>query len=71
VTEDVSKRVLEELEANGYEPRLHPPSDPSGTFTISLPSHGFGLGDLRTMVRISEDAGVGLKMDDRGRITLS
>jgi hypothetical protein len=69
--ETLSRRVMEELEANGYEPRLHEPEADDGVFEISLPGAGFRLEDFKTMARISEDFGVGLKLDDRGRITLS
>jgi hypothetical protein len=69
--EDVARRVYAELEANGYEPRLHEPEDEGGLFSISLPGKGFDLGDFKTMARISEDFGIGLHLGDDGRITLS
>ena len=41
--EDVARRVYAELEANGYEPRLHEPEDEGGLFSISLPGKGITL----------------------------
>jgi hypothetical protein len=68
--EDVARRVYEELEANGYSPKLHEPAE-GGLFEISLPGHGFDVGDFRTMAKISEDFGLALKLGDDARITLS
>jgi hypothetical protein len=69
--EDVSRRVFDELEANGYSPKLHEPEGGDGLFQVSLPGKGFGLEDFKTMARISEDFGVGLSLGDDGRITLA
>jgi hypothetical protein len=62
--------VRDELEANGYEPRLHAPHAEDGLFEIRLQGNGFDLDDLKTLVRIGEDFGVGVKLDDEGWITL-
>jgi hypothetical protein len=69
MNEIVSERVMEELEASGYEPRLHP-RDEGSPFEITLPGHGFELGDLKAMVRMAEATGTTLSLDDRGWFTL-
>jgi hypothetical protein len=69
--EDVSRRVYQELEANGYAPKLHEPEGDDGLFRISLPGAGFDLDDFKTMARIGEDFGIGLSLADDGRITLA
>jgi hypothetical protein len=69
MNEIVSQRVMEELEASGYEPRLHPRDD-GGPFEVTLSGQGFGLGDLKAMVRMAEATGTTLSLDDRGRFTL-
>jgi hypothetical protein len=69
VNEHVSERVMEELEASGYEPRLHSRAE-GGPFEITLPGQGFGLGDLKAMVRMAEMTGTTLTIDDRGWFTL-
>jgi hypothetical protein len=68
--EPLSRRVMDELEASGYEPRLHEPTDGDGAFEISLPGAGFDVGDFKAMVGMAERLGVGLSLDDRGWITL-
>jgi hypothetical protein len=70
VNEAVSRRVLDELEASGYEPRLHPPADEHGVFEIKLPGAGFDIDDFKSMVRVAEAEGLGMRLDDRGSITL-
>jgi len=37
VREEVARRVMYELEAKGYEPRLHEPEEVGGIFSLSLP----------------------------------
>jgi hypothetical protein len=69
--EDVSKRVIDELEANGYSPKLHEPEHDDGLFQISLPGAGFDIDDFKNMARIGEEFGIGLHLGDDGRITLS
>jgi hypothetical protein len=69
--EAVARKVFDELGANGYSPKMHEPEQEGGLFEISLPGAGFDLADFKTMARISEDFGVGLKLADDGRITLS
>jgi hypothetical protein len=69
VNEHVSERVMEELEASGYEPRLHARGE-RGPFSITLPGEGFDLGDLKAMVRMAEMTGTTLTIDDRGWFTL-
>jgi hypothetical protein len=69
--EDVARKVFDELEASGYQPKLHDPEVEGGLFAISLPGAGFELDDIKTKARISEDLGLGLKLADDGRITLS
>ena len=68
--EIVSRRVMDELEASGYEPRLHPPAEEGGPFEITLPGAGFDLNDFKAVARLAGMTGVGLKLDDKGRITL-
>jgi hypothetical protein len=57
--EDIARRVMTELEANGYEPRLHEPEEEGGLFEISLPGHGFDLGDLKAMAKSVKTSGSG------------
>jgi hypothetical protein len=71
MNEIVSRRVLEELEASGYEPRLHRPRHAGGPFEITLPGHGFDAADLKAMVQMADTTGTSLVLDDRGWITLS
>ena len=40
VREDVSRRVMDELSASGYEPRLHPPEEEDGAFQVSVAGDG-------------------------------
>ncbi len=68
--EEVARRVMNELEGNGYEPRLHEPEQEDGPFSISLHGHDFELGDFKTMTRVAEDFGLAMGMTDDGRITL-
>jgi hypothetical protein len=69
LNEIVSRRVMDELEATGYEPRLHRP-DTDGPFEVVVPGHGFDIGDLKAMVQMAEATGTSLALDERGRITL-
>jgi hypothetical protein len=69
--EDVARRVYEELKANGYSPKMHEPGGENGLFEISLPGHGFDLADFKTMAKVTEDFGLGLKLGDDARIMLS
>lgn len=69
--EAVARKVFDELEANGYQPKLHAPEQEGALFQISLPGKGFDLDDFRTMAKISEDFGIGLSLGDDGRITLA
>lgn len=69
MNERVSERVMEELEANGYEPRLHPRKE-DGPFEITLPGSGFDLADMKAMVKMAEMTGTTLTLDDRGWFTL-
>jgi hypothetical protein len=68
--EDVADRVFRELEAAGYEPRLHGHDDGSGLFDIRLRGHNYDINDLRAMIRTAEEFGVGLKLDENGWLTL-
>jgi len=67
--EPVANRVFKELEADGYEPRLHAHEDDS-TFDIRLRGHNYDLDDLRAMIRTAEEFGLGLKLDENGWLTL-
>jgi hypothetical protein len=69
--EIVSRRVMDELEASGYQPRLHPPAEEGGPFEVMLPGDGFDLNDIKAVVRVAQMTGAGLKLDDKGRITFS
>jgi hypothetical protein len=69
--EAVARSVFDELHANGYSPKLHEPEQEGGLFQVSLPASGFDVDDFKTMAKISEDFGLGLKLADDGRITLS
>jgi hypothetical protein len=40
-------------------------------FGVKKSRPGFDIDDFKTLVRIGEDLGVGLKLDDSGRITLA
>ncbi|MDQ5821552.1 MAG: hypothetical protein M3540_08935 [Actinomycetota bacterium] len=40
---------------------MHERAEGEGLFEIRIPGHGFGLEDFKTMARISEDFGVGLR----------
>jgi hypothetical protein len=71
VLEGVADRVFKELENGGYAPKLHAPKEDGGPFEIRLRGHDYDLGDLRTMVKIAEDFGLGLKLDENGWLTLS
>lgn len=71
VDEVLSRRVMDELVADGYEPRLHGPRSHDGMFEIAIPGHGFDVDDLRTMVKMSELTGASLGLDEHGWITLS
>jgi hypothetical protein len=71
MNEAVSRRVMDELEASGYEPRLHAPPDEHGAFEIKLPGAGFDIDDLKSVVNMAEGLGLGMRLDDRGWITLS
>jgi hypothetical protein len=70
VLEDVARRIFDELSEGGYEPRLHEPDEEDGAFEIRLPAHGFELGDYKTLAKISEDFGVGLRFDSDGWLTV-
>jgi hypothetical protein len=70
VHEEVADRVFKELEADGYEPRLHPVKDEPGLVEIRLRGHDYDLDDLKAMVRAAETFGVGLKLDANGWLTL-
>ena len=67
---DVADRVFKELDGDGYEPQLHEPEHESGLFEIRVRGNDFDLDDFKTMVRAGEGLGLGLKLDDRGSITL-
>ena len=67
---DVADRVFTELTEAGYSPRLHEPQDEGGAFEISLRGHEFDIDDFKTMVRIAENFGVGLGLDENGWIRL-
>jgi hypothetical protein len=69
--EVLARPVLDELSANGYKPRFHEPEDPDGAFSVSIDGAGFNIDDFKTLVRIGEDLGVGLRLDNSGRITLA
>jgi hypothetical protein len=69
--EALARRVVDELSGEGYETRLHEPADGNGAFEVSVRGHGFGLEDLKTLVRMSADLGVGLRLDDKGWLTLA
>ena len=70
MVKDVADRVYKELVADGYEPRMHEPPDEGGAFELRLRGQDFDLGDLKTMVRVGEQFGLGLKLDSNGWITL-
>jgi hypothetical protein len=61
--------VLDELAANGSSPQFHEPENPDDAFSVSIDGAGFDIDDFKTLVRIGEDLGVGLSLDDRGRIS--
>jgi hypothetical protein len=67
---DVADRAVEQLDGDGCEPQLHEPEHESGLFEIRLRGNDFDLDDFKTMVRVGEDFGLGLKLDDHGSITL-
>jgi hypothetical protein len=69
--EAVARKVMDELEASGYQPKMHAPEDEGGLFQISLPVSGFDIDDFKTMGSLTKTFGLGLKMADDGRITLS
>jgi hypothetical protein len=71
VLRGVADKVQQELEASGYAPRMHERDDGEGLFEISIPGHGFDLEDFKTLARISEDFGVGLRLGDDASITLA
>jgi hypothetical protein len=68
---DDAARVFQRLEDDGLKPRLHEPEDENGVFEIHLDGAGYDLDDFKTLVRVGADFGLGLKLDDRGGITLS
>jgi hypothetical protein len=68
--EEVADRVFKELEADGYEPRMHEPADEPGIVEIRLRGHDYDIDDLKTMVRTAETFGLGLKLDSNGWLTL-
>jgi hypothetical protein len=67
---DVADRVFKELTEAGYDPKLHEPKQDGGPFEITLRGHAFDIDDFKTMVRIAEDFGVGLGLDDNGWVRL-
>jgi hypothetical protein len=69
VLKDVSDRVYEELKGEGYEARIHEPKDEGGPFEITLRGEDFDLDDLKSMVRVAEDFGLGLRLGADGSIT--
>jgi hypothetical protein len=71
VREDVARQVFDRLENDGYDVRLHEPDVEGSPFQISVLGHGFDLADFKTLAKVSEDFGLGLKLDDKGWITLS
>jgi hypothetical protein len=66
--EDVARRVVDELEGNDYQPKIHAPEAEGGLFQVSLPGSGFDLDDFKTMAKISEEFGLGPKLADDGRM---
>lgn len=68
--EHAADRVFKELEGDGYEPRLHEPKDEGGPFEIRLRGDNFDLDAFKAMVRVGEQFGLGLKLDENGWITL-
>lgn len=68
--EVLARRVLDELSANGYNPRFHEPENADGAFSVSIDGAGFDIDDFKTLVRIGEDLGLGLKLDDSGGLGL-
>jgi hypothetical protein len=68
--EQVADRIFKELEADGYEPRLHAHEDGSGLYDIRLRGHNYDIDDLRAMIRTAETFGLGLKLDENGWLTL-
>jgi hypothetical protein len=67
--EPVANKVFKELEADGYEPRLHAHDD-AAAFDIRLRGHNYDIDDLRAMIRTAEEFGLGLKLDENGWLTL-
>ena len=67
---DVADRVFKELQGEGYEPRMHEPKEDGGPFSITLRGNEFDIDDFKTMVRIAEDFGVPLGLDENGWIRL-
>ena len=49
---------------------MHESPDEGGAFELRLRGQDFDLGDLKTMVRVGEQFGLGLKLDSNGWITL-
>jgi hypothetical protein len=70
VHEELADRVFKELEADGYEPRMHTSDGEPGVIEIRLRGHDYDIDDLKTMVRTAETFGVGLKLDSNGWLTL-
>jgi len=68
---DEAVKVFERLENDGLKPRLHEPEEEGGLFEIHLDGAGYELDDFKTLVRVGEDFGIGLKLDDNGGVTLS